>query len=267
MSNGHVVGTPRLRRTITRVLRRVGRRGASLTFVGLLSLAIAASLAFVPDGQRATPGYASLAVVAPLSAWAVVWCALGMLCLTQAFMRSDRVAFAAATALLLSYGLIYLISTFTGDNPRGWVGGAVWLAFGGWIALIATWPEAVVLDRLPGSRRPASTAVIVADASGTIQSWNPQAEAMFGWDTDEAVGRSLTILMPPRFRTRHADGLARVLSSGRSELSGRIIPLVGLHRDGSEFAIGLTVNVWHSDDGITYTGVIRPLGGPHVRPE
>lgn len=238
-----------------------------MTFVGLLSLAIAASLAFVPGNQRGTPGYASLAVVAPLPAWAAVWCALGMLCLAQAFMRSDRVAFAAATALLLTYGLIYLISTFTGDNPRGWVGGAVWLAFGGWIALIATWPEAVVLGRLPGGRAASSTAVIVADASGTIQSWNPQAEALFGWDTDEAVGRSLTILMPPRFRDPHTDGLARVLSDGHSDLAGRIIPLVGLHRDGSEFPIALTVNAWHSDDGVTYTGVIRPLGGRHVRSE
>ncbi|NUT44815.1 MAG: PAS domain S-box protein [Thermoactinospora sp.] len=238
-----------------------------MTFVGLLSLAIAASLAFVPGDQRATPGYAALAAVVPLQAWAVAWGIIGGLCLTQAFMRSDRIAFAAATALLLTYGLVYLISTFTGANPRGWVGGAVWLAFGGWIALIATWPEAVAVDRLPGGATAASAAVVVADASGTIQSWNPQAEALFGWDTDEAVGSSLTMLMPPRFHDLHAAGLARVLTSGRSELAGRIIQLVGLHRDGSEFAIALTVNAWHSDDGVTYTGVIRPVGGRHVRSE
>ncbi|NUR86051.1 MAG: PAS domain S-box protein, partial [Nonomuraea sp.] len=133
------------------------------------------------------------------------------------------------------------------------------------IALIATWPEAVAVDRLPGGAAAASAAVVVADSSGTIQSWNPQAEALFGWDTDEAVGRSLTMLMPPRFHDVHQAGLTRVLNSGRSELAGRIIQLVGLHRDGSEFAIALTVNAWHSDEGVTYTGVIRPVGGRHVR--
>jgi PAS domain S-box-containing protein len=225
-------------------------------------LAVAASLAFAPADQRAAPAYAMLAAIVPLSAWAVAWGVIGVLCLVQVFMRSDRVAFAAASALLLLYGLVYVLSTFTGANPRGWVGGAVWLAFGGWVALIATWPEAVAMKRLPGG-----AAVIVADAAGVIQSWNPQAETLFGWSTDEAVGRPLTILMPSRFRPLHAAGLAQVRSSGRSDLAGRIIPLVGLRRDGTEFAIALTVNAWHSEDGVTYTGVIRPTGGRDVRPD
>ncbi|TYB45900.1 PAS domain S-box protein [Nonomuraea sp. PA05] len=243
-------------RNLTRVLHRIGRRGASLAFVGLLCLAIAASLAFPPAEQRASPGYTALAAIAPLGAWALAWCATGALCLVQMFLRSDRIAFAAATALLLLYGLVYLISTFNGDNPRGWVGAAVWLAFGGWIALIATWPEAVAADRATGG-----AAVVVADADGLIQSWNPQAAKLFGWSTEEAVGRPLTILMPPRLRHHHVEGLARVRVTGSSKLAGRIIPLVGLRRDGSEFPIALTVNAWHSDDGIAYTGVIRPLRG------
>ncbi|MFC4111600.1 PAS domain S-box protein [Nonomuraea zeae] len=267
MSNGYVVGAPPNRRaisrTITRILHRVGRRGASLAFVGLLSLAISASLVLATPEQRAAPGYAVLASVAPLTAWAMVWCATGLLCLFQAFMRSDRIAFAAATALLLLYGLLYLVSTFTGANPRGWVGGAVWLAFGGWIALIATWPEAVVVHRLPGG----SAAVIVADGAGLIQSWNPQAASLFGWSTNEVVGRPLTSLMPDRFRDQHSAALDRVRTTGHSELSGRLMPLVGLHRDGSEFAIALTVNAWHTDEGVTYTGVIRAMGGNDVRAE
>jgi PAS domain S-box-containing protein len=260
------VGAPPFRRTVARLLHRIGRRGASLCFIGLLCLVIAASLGFAPPEQRVTPGYAILAGIVPLAVWAVAWAVTGALCLVQMFMRSDRVAFAAATALLLLYGLVHLISTFTGVNPRGWVAGAVWLAFGGWVALIATWPETIAVDRLPGE--PAGSAVvIVADAGGLIQSWNPEAAILFGWTTDEAVGRPLTMLMPARFRDRHAAGLTRVCTSGHSDLAGRVIPLSGLHRDGTEFPIDLTVNAWHSDDGITYTGVVRPVGGGDVRAE
>ncbi|MFC5827718.1 PAS domain S-box protein [Nonomuraea insulae] len=257
MSNGEVVRAALVRRA----LRRIGRRGASLAFVGLLGQVIAASLAFAPPAQRAGLGYTALASIVPLSVWALVWCVVGALCLVQMFMRSDRVAFASATALLILYGLVHLVSTFTGANPRGWVAGGIWLAFGGWIALIATWPEAAQPPgRLPGTLPPAA-AVVVADAAGIIQSWNLQAATLFGWSTEEAVGRPLTILMPPRLREQHAAGLTRVRSTGRSELAGRIIPLVGLRRDGTEFPIALTVNAWHHEHGIAYTGVIRPVRG------
>jgi PAS domain S-box-containing protein len=241
-----------------RLVRRIGRRGASLVFVGLLSLVIGASLVFAEPEQRTMPAFTILAGLAPLSVWAAAWFAVGVLCLVQTFMRSDRIAFAAATALLLMYGLIFLSSTITGQNPRGWVTGAVWLAFGGWIALIATWPEAAHLTRVPVS---GGAAIVVADDAGTILSWNPQAKRMFGWSTDEAVGRPLTVLMPDRYRARHDEGLARVRAKGRSDLSGEVIPLMGLRRDGTEFPISLTVNAWHTDDGITYTGVIRAVGG------
>ncbi|GAA1618172.1 hypothetical protein GCM10009733_013130 [Nonomuraea maheshkhaliensis] len=257
MSSGVAVRTTLIRR----VLHRIGRRGASLAFVGLLGQVIAASLAFAPASQRATSGYTALAAVVPLNVWALAWFLVGTLCLVQMFMRSDRMAFAAATALLLLYGLVHMVSTLTGANQRGWVAGAVWLAFGSWIALIATWPEAPrPPGRLPGALQPAA-AVVVADAAGIIQSWNLQAADLFGWSTEEAVGRPLTMLMPRRLRDQHSAGLVRVSTSGRSELSGRIIPLVGLRRDGTEFPIALTVNAWHHEDGIAYTGVIRPVGG------
>ncbi|MEV5888261.1 PAS domain S-box protein [Nonomuraea fuscirosea] len=257
MSNGYAARTALFRRA----LHRIGRRGASLAFVGLLGEVIAASLVFAPPAQRATSGYAALASVLPLNVWALAWFLVGTLCLVQMFMRSDRMAFAAATALLLLYGLVHMVSTVTGANHRGWVAGAVWLAFGSWIALIATWPEAPRLPaRLPGTLPPAA-AVVVADSAGIIQSWNLQAADLFGWSTEEAVGRPLTMLMPHRLREQHSAGLVRVSSSGRSELAGRIIPLVGLRRDGTEFPIALTVNAWHHEDGIAYTGVIRPVGG------
>ncbi|MEV4470346.1 PAS domain S-box protein [Nonomuraea sp. NPDC049504] len=256
MSNGDSVAAA----LSARVLRRIGRRGASLAFVGLLCLAVAASLAFRQGGERAAAGQAMLTTIAPIPVWALAWCLTGVLCLVQMFLRSDRVAFAVATALLLLYGLVHLISTFTGDNPRGWVAGAVWLAFGGWIALIATWPEAATVHRLTSGCR-GGPAIVVADGGGVIQSWNPQAAALFGWSTEEAVGRPLTILIPPRLRERHLAGLTRVRSSGESVLSGRIIRLMGLRRDGSEIPIALTVNTWRGDDGVGYTGVIRLVGG------
>lgn len=133
----------RFRRIVGRVLCRIGRRGASLLFVGLVSLVVAASLATPPAETLANPGYLLLASFLPLDIWAIVWAIAGIVCLTQAFARSDRVAFSLATAIMCTWGAIYVFGAISGDNPRGWVLGGVWLGFGGWLTLISTWPEAV----------------------------------------------------------------------------------------------------------------------------
>lgn len=131
--------------------RRTGRRGISLLFVGLLAFVLALSLVSAPPAQLNQPAYQALNDAAPLPAWATAWFISGLLCWGQAFMPQDRIAFAVSTALWWSYGLAYIVGSFTGVNPRGWVGGMIWIGFGGWLNLIATWPEAA--DAIRGKTR------------------------------------------------------------------------------------------------------------------
>jgi PAS domain S-box-containing protein len=42
--------------------------------------------------------------------------------------------------------------------------------------------------------------IIFADLDGTIRLWNTSAERIFGYSSSEAVGRSLDIIIPERFR-------------------------------------------------------------------
>jgi hypothetical protein len=127
---------------LRRLAIRIGRRGASLLFVGLVALVLGLSIAAPPEEVRDSPGYMMLASVLPLGVWAAAWGVTGVTCLFQAFMRSDRVAFALATALMTAWGIVYGVGAVIGTVPRGWVAAAVWLGFGGWLTLISTWPEA-----------------------------------------------------------------------------------------------------------------------------
>jgi hypothetical protein len=136
---------------VRRVGVLIGRRGASLLFVGMLAFVLAASLWWAPAVQRATPGYRVLSDLAPLWLWASAWTLSGVVCWVQAFVHQDRVAFALSTAMWWAYGIAYFVGAVSGVNPRGWVGGAIWVLFGAWINLIATWPESA--DVLPGGRR------------------------------------------------------------------------------------------------------------------
>ena len=60
-----------------------------------------------------------------------------------------------------------------------------------------------------------SDAIIAADCDGIIHFWNPGAERLFGYSGDEAISRSLDLIIPERSRQRHWDGYRRVMETGK----------------------------------------------------
>jgi len=47
-----------------------------------------------------------------------------------------------------------------------------------------------------------SEAIIAADRDGIIRFWNPGAERIFGYIRDDAIGRSLDLIIPERLQQR-----------------------------------------------------------------
>ncbi len=80
------------------------------------------------------------------------------------------------------------------------------------------------------------------DSDGRIVSWNAQAGTTFGWSRDEVIGRQLSdTIIPVGFRSAHIDGLKRFHLTGEAPIVNRRLELRGLHRDGHEFPVEITV--------------------------
>jgi PAS domain S-box-containing protein len=92
-------------------------------------------------------------------------------------------------------------------------------------------------------------AVIVADAEGAIRFWNPAAEAMFGWPSDEVLGRSLDLIVPEKLRRRHWDGYRHVMATGESEYAGRTLAVPAMRADGTRISVEFTVTLLPGADG------------------
>ena len=60
-----------------------------------------------------------------------------------------------------------------------------------------------------------SDAIIATDAEGFISFWNPGAVRIFGFTSEEAVGRSLDLIIPESLRARHWAGYNRVMAPGK----------------------------------------------------
>jgi PAS domain S-box-containing protein len=103
-------------------------------------------------------------------------------------------------------------------------------------------------------------AVITMDGAGLITGWSPQAENIFGWARDEAIGRSVEeTVMPERFRASHRDGLARYLATGEAAVLNNRIEIDALHRDGHEFPVELAITPIRSGETVTFAGFVRDI--------
>ncbi len=103
-------------------------------------------------------------------------------------------------------------------------------------------------------------AVVTMAADGVITAWNPNAEAIFGWPASDAVGRALAeMVIPPRYRARHAQGLAEFLATGEGPILNQRIEIEALHRSGHEFPVELTVIPIRQDRTWTFSAFVRDL--------
>ncbi len=103
-------------------------------------------------------------------------------------------------------------------------------------------------------------AVIMMDWRGIITGWNPQSERIFGWTSEEAVGRALAdVIIPERMRAAHRTGLERYLAVGEGPILGRRVEFPAIHRDGHELEIELTVTPILQEEGPTFSAFIRDL--------
>ena len=84
-------------------------------------------------------------------------------------------------------------------------------------------------------------AMMVADANGAITLWNPAAQRMFGYTEEEALGKSLDIIIPQRQQQRHWDGYNKTMETGLTRYGHDVLRVPAMHKDGHTLSIAFTV--------------------------
>lgn len=104
-----------------------------------------------------------------------------------------------------------------------------------------------------------SDAIIAADHDGIIRFWNPGAERIFGFASNEAVGQSLDLIIPERLRQRHWDGYERTMRTGESRYgTGDVLAVPALRKDGATISVEFTV-VALKDEKSQMAGMVAML--------
>ena len=88
-------------------------------------------------------------------------------------------------------------------------------------------------------------AIIGANTKGIIESWNPGAEALYGYTAEEVIGKHVTIIMPDELKSE-ADEFTKRIFAGEAVKNHNT---TRLHKDGNSLFVGITVSAVHGPAG------------------
>ncbi|GEM_PF-770770 len=88
----------------------------------------------------------------------------------------------------------------------------------------------------------APDAMVVVDEQGRIGFANAHTQRLFGYSPSELSGAPLEVLLPARYRSRHAEHFAKFFTTPRVRLMGAGLELSGLRKDGQEFPVEIALS-------------------------
>ncbi len=101
--------------------------------------------------------------------------------------------------------------------------------------------------------------IVVADEEGVITLVNPVGARMFGYEPQELIGQSIEVLMPEPYRSHHMRYVKNYLRTGLSRMVGVPRELMGIHRNGAEFPIEISMSASKMSERYFFVATLRNL--------
>jgi len=114
-------------------------------------------------------------------------------------------------------------------------------------------------ERYRALTRSARDAIIVTDKEGHIQLWTGGAQRLFGYSAEEIIGRSIFVLVPPRFRSNSDTMLENLSRQALQEEAQTPLLFKAIRKDGTELYASMTASTWEQEGEKYYTGFIRDV--------
>lgn len=108
--------------------------------------------------------------------------------------------------------------------------------------------------------------IVQINSKGIIQAVNPACCRVFLYTEHQLLGQNVSIIMPNPHAHQHDEYIARYMKTGVKKLLGKGRKLLGRRRDGSTFAMFLTLSEAKIGEEVFFTGILRDLNSFHNSP-
>lgn len=105
----------------------------------------------------------------------------------------------------------------------------------------------------------ATDALVTINEDHVIVGFNQEAERMFGYSRQEALGQDLKLIVPQPFKETHSSFLRRYLATREAHVLGRTRRLTARRRDGEEFTLSISFSVAEILGRLYFTAIMRDI--------
>ncbi len=102
-------------------------------------------------------------------------------------------------------------------------------------------------------------ALFTTDSSGKIVFWSKSARRMYGYTSEEILGRPVQVLLPERMRQDDEDAMKKFFRTGILTHNGRTIDAPNLRKDGTEFMGEQSMSCWNMGGKTFITAIVRDI--------
>src|SRR5690242_12457844 len=114
-------------------------------------------------------------------------------------------------------------------------------------------------ERFKNLLEAAPDAMVSVNRAGEIQLVNTQTEKLFGYSREEMLGKPVEILVPQRYRGPHEAHRGEYAESPVRRAMGEGLELYGLRKDGTEFAVEISLSPIETMEGTLTISAIRDI--------
>lgn len=104
---------------------------------------------------------------------------------------------------------------------------------------------------------------LVTDRDGVIRRWESECVDVFGYSSEEAVGQTLDLFVPPALRALHWRGFKRAVAAGQLKRPDKTLKVPAVHKSGKIISLQLDdVALIRDADGTVSKVTVTPSRGP-----
>jgi PAS domain S-box-containing protein len=104
---------------------------------------------------------------------------------------------------------------------------------------------------------------LVTDRDGVIRRWDSECPGVFGYSSEEAIGQTLDLILPPALQARHWRGFNKAVTSGQLKRPGKTLRVPAVHKSGKIISLQLDdATLIRDANGTVGEVTLTPSTGP-----